>query len=669
MPLEIGALLNHRYRIEKILAEGGMGAIYSALDESLHIQVAVKENFFQTDEAARQFHREAKILASLRHPNLPRVTDHFSIQGQGQYLVMDYVPGQDLREILAEKTTLGIEEIVWVGAAVCDALSYLHLFNPPIIHRDIKPGNIKLSTDGQVFLVDFGLAKQSRPDQTTTLGAQSLTPGFAPPEQYGQRTDPRSDIYSLGATLYAALTGIIPEDGFARSLGTENLTPIRKLVPQVPGKLAEAIEKAMSISPENRFQRAADFKAALLSSLPAGSIPTHTKIRPAESGLTERKGLPGKHRAIFPYLLMLALFVSITLVVGRYFLLNRKGDAPTEPPFSPATSAARSPTASSPSLPPPTEIATSAVEVTSQKPSSAVVAVSAITDSPQPAAQPTRLGGEPGQIAFASNRSGSMQIWLMDVDGSHAAQLTNLPGGACQPAWSPTGDLLAITSPCSQDQAVYKGSGLFVIHADGSGLTPLSMVPGGDFEPAWSPDGKHLAFTSIRDGILHIYIYNLAEHKEKVLSSPSSSDRRPAWSPDGSQIAFETTRLGVPQIWIMEADGSSPREFSSIESGAASSPDWSHQANLILYTVGSSTPQLTARQIENRTAPAVLLSDMTPARTPRISFDDRWVIFTSNTHNNPADIYRISILGTDLTRLTDAPADDIHPAWRPATAP
>ena len=221
MVLERGAFLNNRYRIVEILGQGGMGSVYRAIDEHLGVEVAVKDNLFTSDEYERQFRREAMILANLRHANLPRVTDHFVIHGQGQYLVMDYIEGEDLRQRMERTGTLPEEEVISIGAAVCEALDYLSTRKPSIVHRDIKPGNVKITPQGQIFLVDFGLAKTLEGTGETTSGARAMTPGYSPPEQYGTaRTDQRTDVYSLGATLYAALTGVTPEDALARADGS-----------------------------------------------------------------------------------------------------------------------------------------------------------------------------------------------------------------------------------------------------------------------------------------------------------------------------------------------------------------------------------------------------------------------------------------------------------------
>src|SRR3972149_5430463 len=265
MTLERGTLLHKRYRIVEILGQGGMGSVYRAVDENLGVEVALKENLFTTDEYSRQFRLEAVILANLRHPNLTRVSDHFVVGDQGQYLVMDYIEGEDLRQRMERIGTIGEDEAVLIGAAMCDALDYLHSRKPPILHRDLKPGNVKIAPDGHIFLVDFALAKVVQGSQATTTGARAMTPGYSPPEQYGTaRTDPRTDIYSLGATLYAALCGIIPEDGLARAMDNAPLHPRRKPNPKIPKRLATVIEKAMSVDPAERYQTADDFQKALL---------------------------------------------------------------------------------------------------------------------------------------------------------------------------------------------------------------------------------------------------------------------------------------------------------------------------------------------------------------------------------------------------------------------
>src|SRR4030067_3280561 len=246
MTLERGTQLHRRYLIVEILGQGGMGSVYHAVDENLGVDVAVKENLFTTDEYARQFRLEAVILANLRHPNLPRVTDHFVIGDEGQYLVMDYIEGEDLRQRMERLGNITEDEAILIGAAICDALTYLHARKPAILHRDLKPGNVKITPDGHIFLAEFGLAKVLHGSQATTTGARAMTPGYSPPEQYGTaRTDHRTDLYSLGATLYVAATGVIPEDALARAMEHADLTPVRKINSKVSKRLCGVIEKAL----------------------------------------------------------------------------------------------------------------------------------------------------------------------------------------------------------------------------------------------------------------------------------------------------------------------------------------------------------------------------------------------------------------------------------------
>lgn len=263
--LQSGTILQDRYRIENELGRGGFGAVYRAWDSRLNKACAVKENFEVSPEAQRQFSREATVLASLTHPNLPRVTDHFSIEGTGQYLVMDFVEGEDLASLLHREGKLPVDKTLEWTRQVADALIYLHSRKPPVVHRDIKPANIRITPDDRAVLVDFGLVKLYDPNLRTTIGARAITPGYAPPEQYGRggSTDVRTDIYALGATLYNLLTGNEPLESVQRMAG-EKMLPAHVINPQVDPQISQAIERAMALDPDNRFQRATQFKAMLV---------------------------------------------------------------------------------------------------------------------------------------------------------------------------------------------------------------------------------------------------------------------------------------------------------------------------------------------------------------------------------------------------------------------
>lgn len=274
MPLSIGQVLNNRYRIVKLLGQGGFGTVYRAWDINLNAPCALKENYDASPEALRQFAKEASMLANLRHANLPKVIDHFSLPGQGQYLVMEYIEGQDLQEMLnrAGGPLPEAQALAWIGQ-VCDALSYLHSRSQPVIHRDLKPANIRITPEGQAVLVDFGIAKILDPAKRTSTAARAVTPGYAPFEQYGQKpTDARTDIYALGATLYTLLSGQTPPESIDR-VGGAALLPLRQLNPQVSPPVEAAVLKAMQMLPGDRWQSAAEFKKALSSQPQAVSRP------------------------------------------------------------------------------------------------------------------------------------------------------------------------------------------------------------------------------------------------------------------------------------------------------------------------------------------------------------------------------------------------------------
>ena len=241
-----------------------MGAVYRAWDTSLGMAVALKENSATTADQQRQFITEAQILAHLSHPNLPRVTDYFTASGQGQYLVMDFVAGEDLQTMTDRLGIIPESQVLPWARQVCDALVYLHNQPIPVIHRDVKPANIKITPDGRAILVDFGIAKLYAAGSGTTTGAKAITPGFSPPEQYGiGTTDARSDLYALGATLYYLLTNQCPPESVLRASGAASLIAPRTVNPAISPSTDWLITHCLEIHASNRFQTARELQQAL----------------------------------------------------------------------------------------------------------------------------------------------------------------------------------------------------------------------------------------------------------------------------------------------------------------------------------------------------------------------------------------------------------------------
>ena len=730
MTLERGALLHKRYRIVEILGQGGMGSVYRAVDENLGVDVAVKENLFTTDEYARQFRLEAVILANLRHPNLPRVTDHFVIGDQGQYLVMDYIEGEDLRQRMERMGNIAEDEAVLIGAALCDALAYLHTRKPPILHRDIKPGNVKITPDGHIFLVDFGLAKVLHGSQATTTGARAMTPGYSPPEQYGTaRTDPRTDIYSLGATLYAALSGIIPEDGLARAMDNTQLTPLRKRNSKVSRRFAASIEKAMGIDPADRFQNAEEFKRSLLGSktktqlLPGDFMVEpppadvmeelqQSAIEKASNPVADYKSGNGKEavraeelpvfkprrrkrkgRRILTILLWTLLLLSLAIVgvvrlkpefvpTGMMSLLSRLRNInlpflPTSQsltPIPPATETSLPLPTVTPLAIQPTGISTLTATATRQP-----TAESTPTPDSTPIPVATSVGGGSGQIVFASSRSVVPQLYLVNADGTDLTQLTNMDNGACQPSWAPDGMRLVFISPCLGRgeifETIYNESSLYVINVDGTGLKQLTPSPGSDFEPAWSPDGKQIAFTSVRGGFRQIYTLDVDSLAVTLLTNTTDAieSSEPSWSPDGTKIVYTVKRVGTYQVWSMNSNGQEAVQL--VRSGQDLwdyLPAWSPDGRTIFFSqrrLGAFRPWLMRIDYEDLSQEARRMNFITPIEDVEFSSDGFWIVYEGMDGDGNRDIYFMTVTGSGRTRLTNDPKIDFDPAWRPVQNP
>lgn len=265
-------LLQNRYVILRPIGRGGMGAVYLARDQRLNNMVAIKETLTTSDHLRKAFEREAQLLANLRHPALPVVSDHF-IEGDGQFLVMQYIPGNDLQEMISLKGSyFPCDRVLEWADQLLDALEYLHSQTPPVIHRDIKPQNLKLTERNQIILLDFGLAKGSITEATHAEGGKSIqgyTPNYAPIEQIqGSGTDARSDLYSLGATLYYLVTAVIPTDAVTRVVAVAEGRPnflfrADQLNPEVPSNVADVLQAMLALNRDQRPARADDARRAL----------------------------------------------------------------------------------------------------------------------------------------------------------------------------------------------------------------------------------------------------------------------------------------------------------------------------------------------------------------------------------------------------------------------
>ena len=378
-------ILQDRYRIIEQIGRGGMGAVYKAVDSRLRSTVALKQTLVEGEPLRKAFEREAQMLASLHHPTLPRVSDHF-IDERGQFLVMEYIPSDDFGALLQKRQRpFELDDVLRWSNQLLDALDYLHSRTPPIVHRDIKPQNLKLTDRNDIILLDFGLAKGSSVQTrvTSTGSIFGYTPHYAPVEQiHGTGTDRRSDLYALAATMYHLLTNTTPVDAVTRATAKVNdepdpLVPIRDLNPAVPLPIAAVIEQAMAQKASQRPDSAAAMRVALQAAAegklpqplvvpdtyPAPSDPTvpHIagphRVKPAEPVTATTQPPPpagtARRRGVW---LAVAVPLALILAVAGVFAARAFGAA--APAATAQALVAAVPTSPATFTPPPTALPT-----------------------------------------------------------------------------------------------------------------------------------------------------------------------------------------------------------------------------------------------------------------------------------------------------------------------
>jgi serine/threonine protein kinase len=640
MPLTVGQTLQNRYRILGLLGQGGMGAVYQAADTRLGGKVvAIKEMSDaglptpqQRQQASDAFRQEAQMLALLNHPNLPKVSDFFTENGK-HYIVMEFVEGETLEDHLNRRggSVSEAEARGW-AAQLCDVLGYLHRQQPPVIFRDLKPANVMLTPQGQLKLIDFGIArffKAGQAGDTLVMG----TPGYAAPEQHGKgQTDGRSDVYSLGVLLHHVLTGHDPATTpFA-------LPPVRQLNPHVSSVMEQVIVRATQVQPVKRF-------------------PTVEALCQALAGGTAGP-LAGQPRRI-GVLVSLAALV-IVAVLAAVLLRSQPAPPPAAQPTALAvaaggagvTPATKTPTAVAPATAveppaiaaPPTPTATSSP---TSMPTVTPQPTASPLPTPTPAAPPSLIayttGNEgawqimvadpatgqtwlqaglpsnsgvaawaPGgaQMAFRSKADGTWQIYAVDADGSNLRQLTSAAYDNLEPAWSPDGRQLAFVSQRDGNSEIY------LMDADGSNQRRLTNNPGRDDDPIWSPDGRWLVFESTRNNRLDVYTMRVDGSDVQRLTSQGDFNSTPAWSPDGRAIAFERRSGGVYHIWLMDTNGGNQRQIT-FDGASNLRPAWSPDSREIAFT--SDRDGTTAIWV----AP-VDLSQAPRRISPGVGFDAAW---------------------------------------------
>jgi serine/threonine-protein kinase len=626
MPLIPGQVLHNRYRVARLLGKGGMGAVYRAWDIRLDVPVAIKEMVPQpgldTDTLTLlrgQFEQEAKVLARLKHLHLVSVTNFFE-EEKRTYLIMEFVEGDSLADYIMREGAVPEGEVLSWADQLLDALTYCHAQG--IIHRDVKPQNVIIRPQGDVVLVDFGLVKLWDPTdpQTRTVMRGLGTPEYAPPEQYSARlghTGPRSDLYSLGATLYHALSGVAPLSATDRMADPEHFAPLRELNPAISEETATVVMKSLEMARSQRWQTAEAMRNALPPSPPrpapaekgqdapppptrGGTVKMEAAAEPSQEPqpppvAPEPVKPPAKEQTLakrltrlwgyIPRPLLWLLPLLLLLVGGLWLSLESGLLSSTSSTLFTSTRGGR------------WEIYRLTNEGETQR----------ITSTPRGtgswAPEPTR-----GGLLFTSDRNGKREIYRLTREGE-TQQVTSTPGS--RESWDPVdaarggtlftsnrsgkreiyrltseGEIQRITyTPGSRESwgaAMIPGALLFTSDRSGKreiyrltdeGETQrVTSTPGshGSWGPATAPRGA-LLFTSDRSGKREIYRLTGEGETQRVTYTPGS---RESWAPvvtSGGDILFTSDRSGKRELYRLTGEG----ETQQVTSTPGSRESWS----------------------------------------------------------------------------------------------
>jgi Tol biopolymer transport system component len=702
------------YEILGPLGAGGMGEVYRARDTRLGREVAIKvlpEAVAGNPDRISRFEREVRALAALSHPNILAIHD-FGHDGEVAYAVTELLEGETLGgRLLRDRPSW--RKSSEIAAGIAEALAAAHARH--IVHRDLKPENVFLTSDGQLKVLDFGLAKFVEPvlpDASTLTSPHSTSEGrlvgtvsyMSPEQARGLHLDERTDIFSLGCVLYEMLSGRRP---FDRSTAADTISAILHEEPPtlddgrsaLPPALAQIVSRCLEKSPEDRFHSAHDLALALRS-LSGASEPDASRITRKTRGLARRLAAAGGGAAV----------VAAAAVVA--FLLLRHPEEPHG-----GRSAARQ-----------------------------------ITTLPGWEVDPA-VSPDGSLVAFASNASGSADIWLVEAAGGEPRQLTDvgLPSGDApddvSPAWLPDGRSLLFSSDRAGKRSVWRTSflggspRLVVEDADTPAVSPDGSLlafsrpdrPGGDqriwiapladpgkarklttddgglwdhTHPAFSPDGRTLCYADFRN----LWLVDVAGGPARRLTASDAFDAEPCFSPDGSLVYFSSRRQAVLAVWTLPVAGGEARRVTE-GAGSEKHPSLSRDGSVLAtstYLRDSDVLVLdrVARTVERVSSTAhdetpvllpdgsgvLFVSDRTgstdlwlqplaqgrasgPLRrltsfeeggpaTPTISRDGRWIAFF-RVLSGQRDIWILPVAGGAARPLAGGPAQDLHPALSP----
>lgn len=629
MAMALQQVLTERYQLGRLLGSGGMGAVYLAEDVRLRRPVAIKVcsmrgmSHEEATVAADLFQREALTLARLHHPGLTAVWDYFG-QGDDWHLVMEYVPGTTLRELLA---TAGgrlppVQILDYVGQ-LCDVLNYLHTQHPPIIFRDLKPGNIMVTPEGTLKLIDFGIARLFSPGKQADTG-QFGTPGYAPAEQYGGQTDQRSDVYSLGVVVHQMLTGHNPlGSAFA-------VPPARAVDPSVAPAVEDVLLRATAYEPGKRFPTVADFCVALRramepapfvgrSTIPIAPVHAEAISRPLWTPAPARPEAPRQAGFARGVLVVLLLFVLLGSLAGGGWLFRHH----LTPLLALFQTPAPAGTSRGVALPgtvvyvAPGKFGEDIWIRQGLRPPEALTEVPAGVDAALPALSPNKQA-----IAYTLFKSENEQeLWLLDLAQKQQRRLLPDYPVVRAASWAPDSKRLVV-EVANESMLTKADRDLVVVDVQSGAKTDLQIEPYWEGGPAWSPDGTRVAYHAITGNCKLLYVVDAQQpgSQPEQLTYPTqpgactNSDLWPAWSPDSARLAFGRQEAGRQQLAVLDMKS---RHLAIWDTGSqpARHPRWSPDGKALLFEEGPSREAVLSR-LDLTTGEVITLPNSTGASLP-----------------------------------------------------
>ena len=687
------------FRVTRLIARGGMGVVFEGVQESLDRPVAIKFLYphLSDDERFRdRFEREARAAARLSHPNIVRILD-FGVDGGLYYMIQDLIVGESLRERLTELHsgggTLRTDAVMRIIEPVGRALSYAHEHG--FVHRDVKPGNILLSTGGQAFLTDFGVVKIAGADTLTAAGMIIGTPEYMAPEQSAGVSDigPAADQYSLAVVAYEMLVGRVPFQAptpaaVMRMHLTDPPPPPRTVVPWFPEEVEKVLGRALTKEPFDRFPSVHDFvenlkdaidraqqaaggtisrppaevaaaavgaamavESPVVHDAPAGSItpdglaggepPSNGNGKVATASATAPRS--GGKRSNVIVMAGIAGIITIVLALGAFFLFRDHGtsaraNTPVVGGAGGTSTAVVAGAASPTSTPTPLATSTGASVATAATPTVQTTPVA----TPQPAVA-TPPPDAILAILFSSHRGGvhDSEVYIMNTDGSHERQLTSSRGHSWGPRISPDGTGFFFSSVAPGEHTIHDAAG------------------GADVG-----SGNHDVYVGSLQGdtVDTVQAVNI----NNITAGYTSWDNGWSWSPDGKWIAFTSDRAGNWEIYKMSTDGKTVVQLTD-NPAQDGWPWWTPDGQHILFS--SDRDGQTEIYIMNADGSNVKQLTNIPGRAnlyPSVSPDGTKVLFSSQISSvNEGDIYIMNIDGSNPRRLTNNVALNNIPSFCP----